>query len=132
MKTLIVDDDFTNRKILTKYLSQYGQCDIAVNGLEAIDAVIAALDDGDGYDLICLDIMMPEMDGQECLEKIRSIEKEKGKYDLDGTKIIMTTCLYDTDNIKKAFSEQCEAYLVKPIIKEKLVEKLKELNLIKE
>ncbi len=131
MKSLIVDDNFTCRKILLKLLSDYGHCDIAVNGKEAIDAFIAAWDDWDGYDLICLDIMMPEMDGQEVLKQIRQIEKERGKYDLDGVKILMTTALDDSENIKKAFREQCEAYLVKPIEKQKLIQKLVELELIK-
>ncbi|MEI7473508.1 MAG: response regulator [bacterium] len=132
MKILIVDDDFVNRKILIKYLSAYGQCDVAVNGVEAVEAVKFALDEWDAYDLICLDIMMPEMDGHTALDKIREIEKEKGKYDLDGTKVIMTTALDDSDNIKKAFRSQCEAYIVKPIVKEKLIQKLVEFNLIKE
>lgn len=130
MKALVVDDDFASRKILLKYLSEYGQCDISVNGKEAVDVFKLAMEEGEPYDLVCLDIMMPEMDGQTALRQIRELEKEQGKFDQDGAKIIMTTCLDDSDNIKTAFREQCEAYLVKPIDKEKLVKKLKEFELV--
>ncbi|NCC53452.1 MAG: response regulator, partial [Spartobacteria bacterium] len=71
MKTLIVDDDFTNRILLQAIMEEYGVAHIAVNGREAVDAVCMAMDDGVPYDLVCLDIMMPEMDGQEALKAIR-------------------------------------------------------------
>ena len=68
------------------------------------------------------------MNGQETLKQIRLIEKEQGKYDIDGTKIIMTTCLDDSDNIKMAFREQCESYLVKPIDRQKLIKNYRNLD----
>ena len=131
MKILIVDDDFTSRKILLKYLSECGQCDIAVNGKEAVEVFKGALEENESYDLICLDIMMPEMNGQEVLKEIRQFEKQKEIYDLDGVKVIMTSALDDSDNIKTAFREQCEGYLVKPIDKQKLIQKMESLDLIK-
>ncbi len=39
MRILIVEDDFTSRKLLQRLLSQYGECDIAVNGEEAVDRI---------------------------------------------------------------------------------------------
>ncbi|MEI8389824.1 MAG: response regulator [bacterium] len=131
MKILIVDDDFTSRKILLKYLSEYGQCDIAVNGKEAVEAFKVAFEENEVYDFICLDIMMPEMNGQEVLKEIRQLEKQKEIYGLDGVKVIMTSALDDSDNIKMAFREQCEGYLVKPIDKQKLIQKMESLGLIK-
>ncbi|HMK65399.1 MAG TPA: response regulator, partial [Thermodesulfobacteriota bacterium] len=74
------------------------------------------------YDLICLDIMMPEMDGQELLKKICSAESDMG---VPEVKIIMTTALDDSKNIMTAFRNQCEAYLVKPIRREKVEEQLR-------
>lgn len=130
MKVLIVDDDFISRKILLSLLSAFGQCDVAVNGVEALEAFKSGWESWDAYDLICMDIRMPEMDGQECLRKIREIEQEKGKTGLEGVKIIMTTAMDDVSNIKAAFREQCEAYLIKPIEKQKLLNCLKELNLL--
>ncbi len=124
MKTIVAEDDFTSRKLLQRLLLQYGECDIAVNGKEAIEAFRLATENGQPYDLICLDIMMPEMDGQEALKAIRTIEEGAGIHGLDGVKIFMTTALHDPKNILGAFRSQCEAYLIKPIDKRKLLKEL--------
>jgi len=87
MKCLIVEDDFTARKLLQTHLSEYGDCFVAVNGQEAVDAVLEALEQRHPYDLICLDIMMPGMDGQQTLQAIRQLEQEYGKYEQEGTKV---------------------------------------------
>jgi two-component system chemotaxis response regulator CheY len=130
MKALVVDDDFTCRSILNDLISTLGKSDIAVNGNEAVDAFSAALESGDPYDVIFLDIMLPGMNGQEVLRKIRELEKARGIGGLDGAKIIMTTMLEDFDNIKKAFTEQCEGYLVKPVTRDKTRKILKDLEII--
>ena len=130
MKTLIVEDDFVSRRLLQVILTPYGPCDIAVNGAEAIEAFRLAWQEKNPYQLICLDIMMPELSGQEVLKAIRNIERELAIDWEDGAKVIMTTALHDNDNIKQAFQEQCEAYLVKPIERKKLLQQLRELQLI--
>jgi len=130
MKTLIVEDDFICRNVLQKFLSPHGECDIAVNGTEAVKAFSMAMQQGPRYDLICLDIMMPEMDGQAVLSTVRGIEKERGIGGHDGVKIIMTTALNDPKNVMQSFREQCDGYLVKPIDKLKLMQMLSELRLI--
>lgn len=132
MKTLIVEDDFTSRRLLQKILSPYGSCDIAVDGQEAMEAFRLALEENQPYDLICLDIMMPKMDGQEVLREIRKIEAEKSIHGLSGVKIIMTTALGDKGDIMKAFKEQCEAYQVKPIDRKKLLKEIRNLGLLEQ
>ena len=122
MKTLIVDDNFTNRVLLQAIMKDYGTTDIAVNGKESLEVICKAMDEGDPYDLICLDIMMPEMDGQEALKTIRASEKERGIAVGDGVKIIMTTALDDSSNIMASFREQCDAYITKPIHKAMLLD----------
>ena len=74
MRTLIVEDDFTNRMILRGFLSPYGECDIVIDGNEAIQAVKMAWEENKPYDLICMDIMMPNMDGQEAVTKIHEMK----------------------------------------------------------
>lgn len=130
MKTLIVEDDFISRQILQEILIPFSSCDTAVNGREAIEAFVLALDKGSPYDLITLDIMMPEIDGQEALRRIRAIEKERGIVNLSGVKIVMTTALEDFETIKAAFRDQCEAYLVKPITTQKVLKQLVAMKLI--
>ena len=128
MKTLIVEDDFTSRLLLQELLKGYGPSHVAVNGREAVEAVGTALKTGEPYDLICLDIMMPEMDGQEALKQIRQMEERAGHHRV--TKIIMTTALADKDNVVEAARSHCDYFLVKPIEKAKLLEELRKLKLI--
>ena len=132
MKTLIVEDDFVSRRLIQTILSPYGRCEMATNGKEAVLAFKLAWKENDPYDLICLDIMMPEMDGLEVLEEVRRIEEERGISGLSGVKIIMTTALDDPRSIMKAFNKQCEDYLIKPIDRVRLLEKVKELGLMTE
>ncbi|MBK1694343.1 response regulator [Chromatium weissei] len=130
MKILIVEDDFTSRVILQEHLNHYGVTHIAVNGKEAIAAVKAADAINAPYDLICLDVMMPEMNGQEALRCIREIEEAKGIFSSEGAKIMMTTALDDVRTVSVSFQGLCDAYLVKPIRKEKLISELRQLKLI--
>lgn len=130
MKYLIVEDNFAARRLLQRYLSNYGDCDVAVDGHEAVEAFRQALDEKEPYDLICLDIMMPNMDGREALTAIRQIEHERGIDGLDGVKVIMTTALGDSRNVIGSFREGCEAYIVKPVEKDKLFEEMENLGLI--
>jgi two-component system chemotaxis response regulator CheY len=131
MKILIADDDFISRKILLKHLSQYGQCDMAFDGNEALESFEYALNSDMAYDLVCLDILMPNMGGHETLKQIRDLEIAKNIRGLDRAKIIMTTVVDDINHVKTAFREGCECYLIKPIEKIKLMQKLEELELIK-
>jgi len=130
MKTLIVEDDFTSRLLMQEILKDHGPAHVAINGEEAVTAVGQALATDDHYDLICLDIMMPEMDGQEALRRIRELEEAHGILSTAGAKIIMTTSLNDMKNVGDAFNSLCDAYLVKPIQKSQLLEQLRELTLI--
>jgi two-component system chemotaxis response regulator CheY len=130
MKTLVVEDDFTSSLLLREILKHYGPAHTALNGQQAVDAVRTAIDSGEPYDLICLDIMMPEMDGHEALQQIRALEEAKGIIAIDGAKIIMTTALDDSKNILASFKDQCDIYLTKPVDKAKLLGELRKLKLI--
>ena len=130
MRTLVVEDDFTSRLLLQELLKKYGPCHIAVNGREAVEAVRLSLEIGEPYNLICLDIMMPEMDGQEALRQIRNEEETRGIMSSSGAKILMTTALGDPKNVMKAFGGLCDAYLIKPVRSDELMKELRKLGLI--
>ena len=127
MKILIAEDDATSRFMLQKMLERYGKCDIAVDGLQAVESVSLAMEAGQPYDLVCLDIWMPEKDGHEVLLEIRDMERQKGA---EAARIVMTTALKDTKNMSSAYGETCDGYLVKPIELAKLLNLLKEFQLV--
>ena len=130
MRILIAEDDFISRKFMLRFLSQYGECDITVDGMEAVDAFTMALESNEPYDLVCLDIMMPALDGYQALKGIRDLEKEKGIPEEKQAKIIMTTALSEGRNVTKAFELGCVAYAGKPIDQTKFENVLKKLELI--
>lgn len=130
MRILIAEDDFASRKFLEKFLSGYGECDLVVDGLETIDAYMIAMREKKPYDLICLDIMMPKVDGVKVLKAVRDLETQKGILPEKRAKIIMTTALAETPLVQAAFDYGCEAYASKPIDTEKLLEVMRKLGLI--
>lgn len=127
MRFLIVDDDAACRELLRTILSPYGHCDLAFDGSEAIDAVRLALEDARPYDLICLDIMMPGIDGHQALDSIRQVEHRQGIHGSDGVKVIMTTALMDSKHCIRAFQEGCESYYTKPIKSDTLLAEIRGL-----
>jgi two-component system, chemotaxis family, chemotaxis protein CheY len=129
MKTLIVDDDFTSRLLLQEILKIYGPTYIAVNGKEAVAAVRTALEAAAPYDLVCLDIMMPGMNGHQALSEIRTLEAANGGIS-HRAKVVMTTGLGDRANVEEAIQEHCDYFLVKPIEKVTLLQELQKLALI--
>jgi two-component system chemotaxis response regulator CheY len=130
MRILIAEDDEVSRKFLFKFLSKYGECDLTVDGLEALDAFLLAVNEENPYDLVCLDIMMPKVDGVKVLKSIREIEKQQGISPDKRAKVIMITALGETDYVHQSFEIGCDAYAAKPVDTEKLVKVLEKLGLI--
>ena len=119
MKTLIVEDDFTSRLLLQTFLSRYGECHIAVNGKEAVQAFRAALEGGTKYDLICMDIMMPEMDGYQTMEHIRKNQT------FQRLPIVALTAKAMKGDREKCLEAGASDYLAKPVNTEQLLSALR-------
>lgn len=130
MQILVVEDDFISRRLLCRYLEPYGECDVAINGNEALAAVRQSLAGGGTYDLICLDIMMPGITGHEALQQIRVLEAESGLGKDAGARVIMTTALEDEDSQKQAYDAAADGYVTKPIDKKRFQAVLQELGLV--
>lgn len=131
MKILLAEDDYASRKFGINFLSKYGDVDSVINGEEAVTAFEFSIEDGDYYDLICLDIMMPETDGIEALYRIREIEKSAKLPYEKCPKIIMISALSDINYVRGAFKLGCDGYANKPLDTEKFEEVLKKLELIR-
>ncbi len=127
MKTLVVDDEFVALTKLTAILSEYGKCDAATNGAQAFELFNKAITHFQQYDLITIDIEIPEINGLELLKKICSVEKT---MKVIPSKKIIISADGTSDNILRAAQNQCDAFLVKPIMKDTIKLKLKEFELI--
>ncbi len=130
MRFLIAEDDNISLKIMQNFLSEYGDCDVVTDGNKAIETFKMSWFNSLPYDLICLDIMMPNVDGQQALIQIRDIEKGMGVGRKDRVKVIMTTALDDPKNVFQAlFKGGAGSYIVKPVSKKKLVDEMTKLGI---
>lgn len=130
MRILIAEDDSVSRLFISKFFSCYGECDVTVDGLETLDKYLAALQENKPYDLICLDIMMPKVDGVKVLKAIRKLETQKGFLPEKQAKVIMITALTETKHIKQVYEIGCDGYASKPVDIEKLIQIMKELGFV--
>ena len=117
MRFLIVDDDKISRIKLKKLLSSFGECDIAENGLAAIQLFREAWEDWNPYDMITLDIEMPGMNGEEVLIELRDMEFNKNMPADKKVKIIMVTSHSDSDSVANCITAGCNTFLIKPFDK---------------
>ncbi len=131
MRALIVDDDFYSRVMLHDMLRPVAECHIAVNGEEAVGAFGKAMEDGRPYDLVCLDLVMPEMDGQQALREMRALESEKGIEHEQRCRIFVVSMVEDNRETNEAFFlGGADSFLVKPIVEERIMAELREHGLL--
>jgi len=130
MKILVVDDDPVSRKMLQKIMSSFGECEEVENGKVAIKSFEQSLENDTPFDLITLDISMPEMDGIDALNRIRKLETEKGVPLEKRAKIFMVTSHSDEDTVTNSVKAGCDDYIVKPFNKEIVLAKLKKSGLV--
>jgi two-component system chemotaxis response regulator CheY len=130
MRCLIVEDCDFVREMMELFLIDYADTDSTSNGEEAVALFSRALADGRPYQLVCLDILMPGMNGQETLKKMRQVESAVGNA-AQKTVIIMTTAIDSREEMEEALWQgECTDYLAKPIILAELVALMRTYNLI--
>lgn len=127
---MIVEDDSTNCLLLQTFLSKYGDCHVVENGKQGVKAFRSAAEAGQVYDLICMDVIMPEMDGHQAVRVIRAFERTQEVPPAGPVKIIMTTALSDKGNVIQSAQEECDAYILKPIDTGRLLQHLKRFGLV--
>ena len=105
MKVLVAEDDMASGKFLTKLLAKYGEVVLARDGIEAVDNFVKASTGGEKFDLVCLDIMMPKLDGWGVCKEIRKESK---------VPIIMLTARSDEEDELQGFKLGVDEYISKP------------------
>ena len=130
-RCLVIDDESDILRVEAFRLKEFGYDVVsACNGRDGIEEFAASLVGKWRYNLVCLDIMMPDLDGLEVLHAIRQLEEGAEIHGLDGVKVIMATAKSDPETIMKSFREGCEGYVTKPATKEKLLDEMKKLELV--
>ncbi|MGH7991949.1 MAG: response regulator, partial [Limisphaerales bacterium] len=112
LRVLLCDDNAINQKVAVRIMQQLGyEPDLATNGREALDAL-----EQKPYDLIFMDVMMPEMDGLEATRAIREFQKAGGKAHFDSRIVIvaMTAQAMQGDR-EKCIAAGMDDYLAKPV-----------------
>ena len=125
MKILIVEDVKASQKIIERFVQDYGTCTFASDGEEGLKAFVAAQTNNEPFELVFLDIMLPQIDGIELLQLIRKAETTPKQ-----TKIVMITSLTDQKHVLAAIKNGCDGYIYKPFVKEDIVKQLTKLKLI--
>ncbi|MBF0420385.1 MAG: response regulator [Magnetococcales bacterium] len=120
LKILVADDEDDAWTLMQELLKKFGEVDRVANGHEAVAAFILSALDGEPYDLVFLDIMMPGIDGYETVSRMRSAEREQGVKQNERAVIIMTSALFSRENQATAMAQGASDYIVKPIIRSKL------------
>lgn len=114
MKILIAEDDYANRKYLYELLREYGECDQVIDGLETVEAYVLAYGEGDPYDYLFVDIMMPKIDGLKALETIRAFEDRENLDTDKRSKAIIISGLSPEEALKNSQSLNDLFFLSKP------------------
>ncbi|MCB0323392.1 MAG: response regulator [Bdellovibrionales bacterium] len=130
LQILIVEDDADMAETMRLVLEKYSSCDIAEHGVAALEQIAARWDSDSCYDVILLDLMMPQMDGLETLERLRHAEEERGLGGVLGAKVVILTALEDEETVTRAVDLGCEGYVFKTQGPRAVIAKLKELGLI--
>lgn len=129
MRILVVDDDVVSRKKMEKILEEFGDCFLVESGKDAIKIFKEAWGMGVPFDLISLDIGLPDMSGIDVLKHIRQIEKDKSIAKDKASRIMMVTSHADQNFVLGSVEAGCNNYIVKPFARNKVVEKLEHLGL---
>lgn len=124
MKILVVDDDLASRKKMERIMCSFGSCQAVESGNAAMEAFLDALNQGQPFDLVSLDIVMPDKDGIETLLDLREVERALGGPEPKRATVIMVTSKSEKDSLITCVQAGCDDYIIKPFDREVVARKL--------
>ena len=128
---LIVDDDGMGRFLLKEFLGGFASCDVAENGKEGLRLFEQALSDGNPYSLICIDLVMPEMNGLALIRRIKELEKlHHLSHEYTARIFVITASDTAWDKADLLLDNLCDDYIVKPFDRSALQARLRTYGLV--
>ena len=132
LRILIVEDDPTVGRLMTYILRQHGQCELCASGEAGLARFHQALDQGSGFDMVILDLMLPGIHGDELLRSIRETEFKLGIHDLEARcSVIISTASEDLDQLMRSLTHDPDGYLIKPVDMEVLMGKVEAVKALR-
>ena len=129
MRSLAIDDEIVALSKMVAMLKPLGQCDAAMNSHEALEMFCTALKEARPYGLVTIDINLPDMNGITLLGRL---QEEESRRNAPRAKKLMVTAENTMSNVLMSASGECDGFLVKPVRRAVLSEKLVGLGLILE
>ncbi len=130
MKILIVDDELVSRRKMEILLREFGDYHAVENGNAAVRAFTEAIENGARYDLVTLDISLPDLDGTTVLKMIRDLEKGNAIPEDKRAKVLMVTSHGDQATVMSSISAGCDDYIKKPFTLERILQKIEKMGLV--
>ena len=125
MKILIIDDEMAALTKMKVLLSVYGECTMVTNAAQALQQCAKAIQNESPYDLITIDIQLPQTTGIDLMEAINKLESSRG---IPASRKIMVTASGTKGNLVKATVKGCDGFIVKPVKRDILKEKMTSLG----
>ena len=127
MRSLAIDDEFVVLSKMVAMLESFGQCDAAMTSRQALDLFRRALEEARPYDLVTIDINLPDMSGIMLLGRLN---EEEGRRSAPRARKLMVTAESTMLNVLASASADCDGFLAKPLRRAVLSEKLVDLGLL--
>ncbi len=129
IKSLVVDDENISRMKMKKILEKFSSCMDVKSGTEAFEICRKNLERKKHFDLITLDVSMPDMNGTEVLARIRDMEKTNKIPPEERSKILMITSHADKETVTACIQSGCDGYIIKPFSPKNIMDKLQQIGL---
>ncbi|MDT8445626.1 MAG: response regulator [bacterium] len=130
IRILVVDDELVSRKKMAKILNALGKVKEAETGNGAIKAFSDAIDAGEPFDLVSLDVGLPDLNGTDLLVELRDLEAKVVTPGYKPVKILMVTAHSDRDTVLTSIQAGCDEYVVKPFTSDLVMRKLRQIGFL--
>jgi len=132
LRILVIEDDPTVGHLLHYILKQHGECELCADGGRGLARFRQALEQGAGFDLLILDLLLPGLHGDDILRNIREIEFRLGIHTIEQRcSVIISTANEDLDQLMRSVALDPDGYLIKPVDMQVLLGKVEAVRTLR-